>query len=56
MYGVKNYFDIFLQTAALPPANEKSFLWILKKARRSATSEHLDCRSKNIGSTNLKAN
>ena len=45
----------YLQTEAVPPANEKSVLLILKKAAAGATFEHLDCRSKNIASTNLKA-
>ena len=39
---------LFLQTEALPPANENVFY---DSAKGPATFEHLDCRSKNIAST-----
>ena len=51
MYGVSNYFDIFLQTEALPPANENVFYDSVKRPAAGATFEHLDCRSKNIAYT-----
>ena len=45
-----------MQTETLPPAIEKYVLWIsLKRPATGATFEHLDCRSKSIASTNLKA-
>ena len=52
MYDIKNYFDMFfLQTEALPPANENVFYYSRKGPAAGATFEHLDCRSKNIAST-----
>ena len=51
----ENILFCFLQTEALPPANENLFYESLKGPPAGATFEHLDCRSKNIVSTNLKA-
>ena len=51
MYDIQNYFDTFLQTEALPPANENVFHDSVKRPAAGATFEHLDCRSKNIAST-----
>ena len=42
---------LFLQTEALPPANENVFYDSAKGPAAGATFEHLDCRSKNIAST-----
>ena len=42
---------LFLQTEALPPANENVFYDSVKGPAAGATFEHLDCRSKNIAST-----
>ena len=42
---------VFLQTEALPPANENVCYDSIKRPAAGATFEHLDCRSKNIAST-----
>ena len=46
--------DTFLQTEALPPANDNVFYDSVKGPAAGATFEHLDCRSKSIASTILK--
>ena len=46
-----SFLILFLQTEALPPANENVFYDSAKGPAAGATFEHLDCRSKNIAST-----
>ena len=47
----KTILIFFLQTEALPPANENAFYDSVKGPAAGATFEHLDCSSKNIAST-----
>ena len=47
----KTILILFLQTEALPPANENVFYDSVKGPAAGTTFEHLDCRSKNIAST-----
>ena len=47
----KTILICFLQTEALPPANENVFYDSRKGPAAGATFENLDCRSKNIAST-----